>query len=89
MKKTTIYLEDEELKLLKQKAFLLDTSVADLIRKVIKTIIHSSSSQEEKAMKALSEIRTQFADLNEETLIQDIVKVQREIRNEKKTKGRD
>lgn len=86
MRKTTIYLEDNELEQLKQKAYLLNTSVADLIRKVIKSLIAPTSSKEEKALRALAAIRKEFAELNSESLINDVVEAQRNIRNAKKTK---
>ena len=49
MRKTTIYLEDDELEQLKQKAYLLNTSVAELIRKVIKSLITPHFIQRRKS----------------------------------------
>ncbi|MBI2606732.1 MAG: hypothetical protein HYW49_11705 [Deltaproteobacteria bacterium] len=88
MRKTTIYLEDNELEQLKQRAFLLNTSVANLIRKVIKSLITPASSKEEKALKALAEIRKEFTDVNPKSLMNDVIEAQRDIRNAKKTKSR-
>lgn len=88
MRKTTIYLEEAELEQLKQKAFLLNTSVADLIRKVIKPLLASVSSKEEKALKALTDVRREFADLNQAQLMADVIEAQQDVRNAKKTKSR-
>ena len=88
MRKTTIYLEDNELERLKQRAFLLNTSVANLIRKVIRSLITPTSSKEEKALKALDEIRKEFTDVNPKSLMNDVIEAQRDIRNAKKTKSR-
>ncbi|MGK5081758.1 hypothetical protein WDW37_00510 [Bdellovibrionota bacterium FG-1] len=88
MRKTTIYLEDDELEQLKQRAFLMNTSVADLIRKVIKSLITPASFKEKKALKALAEIRKEFADVNPKSLMNDVIEAQRDIRNAKKTKNR-
>ena len=88
MKKTTIYLEDYELEILKQKAFLLKTSVAELIRKGVGLILKPSSKEEDLALNALSNIRKKSKNLNVDTLMQDIVTTQREIRNEKKNQNR-
>ena len=86
MKKTTIYLEDQELEMLKQKAFILKTSVAEIIRKSIKALCFPSTSEEEKAMKILSKIRNSVD--ADEKMNKEIIDIQREIRNEKKNKGR-
>jgi len=87
MKKTTIYLEDHELEVLKQKAFILNTSVAELIRKAISLVSKPSSREEELALTALANIRKQAAKTDIDTLNEDIVLAQREIRNEKKNKS--
>ncbi|MFH1223495.1 MAG: ribbon-helix-helix protein, CopG family [Pseudomonadota bacterium] len=86
MKKTTIYLEDSELELLKQKAFMLKTSVAEIIRKSIKALCSSPTSEEEKAMKLLTKIRGSVN--TDERVNKEIIDIQRELRNERKGKGR-
>jgi hypothetical protein len=85
MKKTTIYLEDKELEMLKQKAFMLKTSVAELIRKSIKALCSLSTTEEEKAMKILSKIRNSVD--ADEKMNKEVINIQREIRNEKKKKN--
>ena len=52
MKKTTVYLNDEELKLLKKKAFLSNKSVAELIRLGVRLVCNPSSKEEQKIFKA-------------------------------------
>lgn len=56
LKKTTIYLEEAELEKLKKISFLLDISMADLIRKAIDLLHKSMSKDEINAIKALSKI---------------------------------
>ena len=85
MKKTTIYLEDAELESLKQKAFMLKTSVAEIIRKSIKALCSSPTSEEEKAMKLLTKIRNSVN--ADERMNKELTDIQRELRNEKKNKG--
>lgn len=65
MKKTTIYLREEELKELRKKAFLMNKSVAELIRLGIKIICSPSSKKEGKILMALEKIRDKFRDLSE------------------------
>lgn len=86
MKKTTIYLEDYELEVLKNKAFLLKTSVADLIRKGIKQIMQHTSKEEDTALTAIANIRKKASGLK---LDDEIIALQREVRNEKKNKSRN
>jgi hypothetical protein len=83
MKKTTIYLEDNELEILKQKAFILNTSVAEIIRRSVKALC-KLSNDEEKAVKLLAKIR---GSVSEKDLDEELIKLQREVRNEKKIKS--
>jgi len=84
MKKTTIYLEDQELEMLKQKAYILNISIAEIIRRSIKALC-TPTSDEEKALKLLAKIR---GNANESITDKEVLKLQREVRNEKKTKSR-
>ena len=84
MRKTTIYLQDQELEMLKQKAFILNTSVADIIRKSIKALC-TPTNDEEKAMKLLAKIR---GNVDGRITDKQVIQLQREVRNEKKTKSR-
>jgi hypothetical protein len=83
MKKTTIYLEDNELEILKQKAFILNTSVAEIIRRSVKALC-KLSNDEEKAVKLLAKIRVSASD---KSIDEELIKLQREVRNEKKIKS--
>ena len=85
MKKTTIYLKEDELKQLKKKAFLTNKSVAELIRVGIRLVSQPSSQYEEKALKTLEEIRNQFENLSE-AQVEDLVDTAKKaIRREKKS----
>ncbi|HLD73286.1 MAG TPA: hypothetical protein VJB34_00080 [Bdellovibrionota bacterium] len=86
MKKTTIYLKEDELNQLKKKAFLTNKSIAEIIRRGIHLVTRPSSQEEEKAFKALETIRNRFNDLSEaqvENLVDSAKKV---IRREKKSR---
>jgi hypothetical protein len=84
MKKTTIYLEDQELEMLKQKAYILNTSIAEIIRRSIKALC-TPTVDEEKALKLLAKIR---GNASGRITDKEVLKIQREVRNEKKTKSR-
>lgn len=86
MKKTTVYLKEEELSLLKKKAFLTHKSVAELIRVGIRLVSQPSSYQEKKALKALEEIRSQFDDLSENQVGDLVNSAKKAIRREKKSR---
>jgi hypothetical protein len=88
MKKTTIYFDNSELEMLKRKSFLMNIPVAELIRRGARLICKASSSKEKQAMAALAKIRSMTTDINEESLMKEVVAAQKEIRNEKRTKSR-
>jgi hypothetical protein len=86
VKKTTIYLEDEEYNSLRHKAFIENTSVAELIRRGAKLVCEPSSPQEQKAMKALEKIRThvQKQGTQGKKIEQEVLNEQRAIRKKSK-----
>ncbi|MBI3019609.1 MAG: hypothetical protein HYY61_06955 [Deltaproteobacteria bacterium] len=86
MKKTTVYLEENELKQLKKKAFLSNKSTAELIRMGIRLVTQPSSSKEAKALKALEEIRNQFEDLSEPQVENLVDSAKKAVRREKKSR---
>ncbi|MBI2646652.1 MAG: hypothetical protein HYW85_06480 [Deltaproteobacteria bacterium] len=86
MKKTTVYLEENELKQLKKKAFLSNKSTAELIRMGIRLVTQPSSSKEAKALKALEEIRSQFEDLSESQVENLVDSAKKVIRRGKKSR---
>jgi hypothetical protein len=57
LKKTTIYLEEDELKKLKAASFMLNTSMTDLIRQGVQCFYDSMPKEQEKALKALSSVK--------------------------------
>lgn len=86
MKKTTVYLEDNEFKALKNQAFVEEVPVAELIRRGVKLVCEQSSPETQKAMKALNRIRQQVADsgVNEDELNQDILEAKKSVRKQMK-----
>lgn len=60
LKKTTIYLEEEELQKLKALSFILNTSMTDLIRKGIQALYDSMPKEQTNALKNLSSVKSDF-----------------------------
>ncbi len=60
LKKTTIYLEEEELKKLKALSFILNTSMTDLIRKGVQSLYDSMPKEQSNALKSLSSVKSDF-----------------------------
>ena len=88
MKKTTIYLEDDEYKTLKTKAFVEDVSVAELLRRGARLVCKNVTPEEEKAMQALDRIRKAVAGsgASEAELNKEILEEQRAVRK-KRSRG--
>ena len=88
MKKTTIYLEDDEYKTLKTKAFVEDVSVAELLRRGARLVCKNVTPEEGKAMQALDRIRKKVANsgVSEEELNKEILEEQKAVRK-KRSRG--
>ena len=86
MKKTTIYLKEEELSQLKKKAFLTNKSIAEIIRLGIHLVTQPSSEKEEKALKTLEAIKRQFNDLSESQVENLVDSAKKAVKREKKSR---
>lgn len=62
LKKTTIYLEEEELQKLKALSFILNTSMTDLIRKGVQGLYDSMPKEQSIALKNLASVKSDFAE---------------------------
>jgi len=60
LKKTTIYLEEEELQKLKALSFIMNTSMTDLIRKGVQSLYDSMPKEQSNALKSLSSVKSDF-----------------------------
>lgn len=86
MKKTTIYLEDDEYQTLRSKAFVENVSVAELIRRGAKLVCSSASPEEQRAMKALDKIRKHVAasGASETEISREVLAEQKAVRHRAK-----
>jgi len=91
LKKTTIYIEDSDLELLKRLSFLQNTSTTDLIRLGIREVLSKSiSAQDKKALDALEEITKDVrkSGISNKEIMEEAVKAQREVRRERQKNRR-
>ena len=91
MKKTTIYLDDNEYKSLRNRAFIEEVSVAELLRRGARLVCSNVTPKEHKAMHALERIRKNISErgVKEEVLNKEVIEAQRFVRKQsrKKTNG--
>jgi len=85
MKKTTVYIDEKDLEMLKVNAFLLKCSISELIRKGIKKICMTDNPEIKKAMQSLNEIRQNFNNYSENELMGIINEEVKEVRKKKKS----
>jgi len=90
LKKTTIYLEEEEIETLKQISFIQNTSMTELIRAGIQKLCSSFSKSEMKALEAIGELRsaTSKAGLSSKKIMREVLTAQKDVRRERKKSGR-
>jgi hypothetical protein len=69
LKKTTIYLEEEELQKLKALSFILNTSMTDLIRKGVQSLYDSMPKEQSSALKSLASVKSGFTESKNKKLI--------------------
>lgn len=81
MKKTTIYLKENELSLLRKKAFLTNQSLSELIRKGIQLVCKPSSRKEEKILKSLDNIRNMFEKFSEKEIADLVQTAKKSVRS--------
>ncbi len=88
MRKTTIYIEENELDALKALSIAQNKSVTELIRLGVKKVCKSASREETKVMEMLDKIRknSKKRGYSGKEVMRLAVKAQKEARNERKKK---
>ena len=88
LKKTTIYIEENELNGLKTLSVVRNKSITELVRLGVKQICKSAGQEEIKAIEMLNKIRknTRKKGYSSKEIMQLAVKAQRKARNERKKK---
>ena len=86
MRKTTIYIDENELNALKALSIAQNKSVTELIRLGVKKVCKSASREEMKIMEILDKIRknSKRRGYSGKEVMRLAVKAQREVRNEHK-----
>lgn len=89
LRKTTIYIEEDELDTLKTLSLIQNKSVAELIRVGVQKVCKSISREEMKALDVLTKIRqnTKKKGYSSKAIMNMALKAQREVRSERKKKN--
>jgi hypothetical protein len=90
LKRTTVYLEESEVELLKKISFIQSVSMAELIRRGIQDLCKSFSKEQKEALAALSDIRegAKKARITSKNATKAAIVAQREARSGRKTNRR-
>lgn len=91
LRKTTIYIEEDELNILKTLSLIQNKSVAELIRAGVQKVCKSISQEEMKALDVLTKVRrsTKKKGYSSKAIMNMALKAQREVRSAyKKEKAR-
>ncbi len=88
LRKTTVYIEEDELDTLKTLSLIQNKSVAELIRFGVQKVCKSISREEMKALDVLTKIRqnTKKKGYSSKDIMNMALKAQREVRSERKKK---
>jgi hypothetical protein len=84
MKKTTIYIDENDFEMLKTKAFLNNCSISEMIRRGIKKICLENDPALKQAMKSLSKIRENFEEYSEKEIMDMVNEEIKFVRESKK-----
>ena len=89
LKKTTIYIEENELNTLKSLSLIQNKSMTELIRLGVQKVFQSVSREEKKALEMLTKIRqnTREQGYSGKKIMTLAIRAQREVRNERKKKA--
>ena len=89
LRKTTVYIEENELDTLKTLSLIQNKSVAELIRVGVQQVCKSASREEIKALDVLTKIRqnTKKKGYSSKAIMNMALKAQREVRSERKKKN--
>ncbi|MBI2604478.1 MAG: hypothetical protein HYW49_00210 [Deltaproteobacteria bacterium] len=88
LKKTTVYLSEDDLRLLRKKAAIQDVTVAEAIRISIQTACKPSSKDEQLLWDSLDRIWAKSEALEEEKIQSVVGKAVKEVRGAKKARRR-
>ena len=84
LKRTTVYLEENEVETLKKISFIQSVSMAELIRRGVQELCKSFSKDQKEALATLAEIKAD-AKVTSKTAMKSTLKIQKEVRRERKT----
>ena len=88
LRKTTVYLSEEDLALLRKKATVQHVTVAAAIRMSIQEACQPKSKEERKLWASLDRIWAKTADLSPSKLESYVNKAVKEVRGGRKTRSR-
>jgi hypothetical protein len=88
LKKTTVYLSDEDLILLRKKATVQHVTVAEAIRLSIKEACQPKTKEEKSLWDALDRIWAKTSTVDENAIESAVDKAVKEVRRGKKTNRR-
>ena len=88
LEKTTIYLSNEELVLLRKKATIQNKTIAEVIRLSIRQACHPGSKEERQVWDSLDKIWAKTAALESEKVEHSVDKALTELRSGRKTRRR-
>jgi hypothetical protein len=84
LKRTTVYLEENEVETLKKISFIQSVSMAELIRRGVQELCKSFSKDQKEALATLAEIKAE-AKVTSKTAMKSALQIQKELRRERKT----
>lgn len=90
LKRTTVYLEESEVEILKKISFIQSVSMAELIRGKVQELCKSFSNEQKEALALLAEIKedAKRRRISERRALQSALIDQREVRSARKTSRR-
>lgn len=89
LKKTTIYIEENELNTLKSLSLIQNKSMTELIRLGVQKVFQSVSREEKKALEMLAKIRqnARKQGYSGKKIMTLAIRAQQEVRNKRKKKA--
>jgi hypothetical protein len=90
LKRTTVYLEESEVEILRKISFIQSVSMAELIRRGVQKLCKSFSQEQKEALSALSEIKegAKKSRIKPKSAMTAALTAQKEARRERKTSRR-
>jgi len=87
LKKTTLYLEDEDVYLLKKLSVLKNMTIAETVRLAIRNFCKPAGKIEEKMWKDLDKLWAKTSSIETDTLEKAVNNAVKEVRRGKKTRS--